>query len=199
MPLSESIYRWQSTVITYRNPNVSKRYRPRLWLLIPLGNNSPRLPVKTNRASGCQIFRSQPLQKWYTHAVRQCVCDFSEFSKRIPRPEYLRVVCILSNMPRRHDLYQVSERGEYPRTMIFYRAHTWHISSASPWLKIVFLLSWVSLTCYEAKPRESQWNISFATSSWELQTNQFILWSARYWPWSPITVSHKHLTVHTAD
>ena len=44
----------------------------------------------------------------------------------------------------------------------------WHILSASFQLKIVFLLSWVSLSCYEARPREPWWLNSFTTPPWEL-------------------------------
>ena len=50
----------------------------------------------------------------------------------------------------------------------FNRAHIWHILSSSLQLKIVFLLSRVSLSCYEARPREPWWLNSFTTPPWEL-------------------------------
>ena len=80
---------------TYREPSHSKRYRPPTEITDFLGNNSPRFLVKIYRAPGCQIIRSQPLQEWYTHRGRQCVCDFSGFSKGIPSLEHPRVVCTL--------------------------------------------------------------------------------------------------------
>ena len=58
------------TVNTYREPSPSKRYRPRLRLLISLGNSSPKLPVKTYRTSGCQFSENQPLQEWSTQCTR---------------------------------------------------------------------------------------------------------------------------------
>ena len=50
---------------------------------------------------------------------------------------------------------EVTKWLHYARTMIFYWAHTWHILSASLRLKIVFLLSWVSLTFFF-------WNLGYS-------------------------------------
>ena len=80
-------------MITYRDPSPSKYNRPRLRLLTSSGvrqRNSPREQDtgKNQQSPRMPIIRSQPLTKWYTpHAVRQCVCDFSKFTQRIPSPD----------------------------------------------------------------------------------------------------------------
>ena len=58
-----------------------------------VGNNIPRLPVRNLQSLRLPIIRSQPLtgvvHTVYTYIVyaRECVCNFSGFSKKIPRLE----------------------------------------------------------------------------------------------------------------
>ena len=115
-------------MITYRDPSPSKYNRPRLRLLTSSGvrqRNSPREQDtgKNQQSPRMPIIRSQPLTKWYTpHAVRQCVCDFSKFTQRIPSPDTFELCALLPTIQERGSLTG-HEGGEYPRTMVFYRAH----------------------------------------------------------------------------
>ena len=89
----------------------------------------------------------------YPHPFRQCYSPpindaTSQLRSRFAYWGFDRDQCYITS-----DVAPMSGLQYWKRSVI--RFIPWHILSASFQLKIVFLLSWVSLSCYEARPREA--------------------------------------------